>query len=171
VENPLSLQASLAFAQYVDKLELYQTAADAYEYAVQAFRYLYPAEPLPDYIYLPWALSNYNTLRNQHKCLQIASEFRQAGRFDLALETIAAKAAQKIGNIEQANLIFQYAEKKALENLKITKRSLTIAYYKLKIVNHSPGFILSPCTVRMKQLTGPIRRILSTLILQPPPPS
>jgi hypothetical protein len=116
VENPLSLQASLAFAQYVDKLELYQTAADAYEYAVQAFRYLYPAEPLPDYIYLPWALSNYNTLRNQHKCLQIASEFRQAGRFDLALETIAAKAAQKIGNIEQANLIFQYAEKKALEN-------------------------------------------------------
>jgi len=111
-ENPFSLEAALAFAQYAEWLQLYQTAADAYDYSAQLFSYLYPSQQLPPHIYLPWMLSNYNTKQNQHKCLQIASQCRQSERFDLFAEAIAGKAAVKIGDTEQANQIFQAAEEK-----------------------------------------------------------
>ncbi len=111
-QNPLDLEAALAFAKYAEQLQLYQTAADAYDYYVELFSYLYPSQKLPPHIYLPWMLSNYNTQRNQHRCLQIASQLRQSGRFDLFAEAIAGKAAMKIGNTEQANQIFQAAEEK-----------------------------------------------------------
>jgi hypothetical protein len=111
-ENPLDLEATLAFAQYAERIQLYDTAADAYEYSAQLFSFLYPSQPLPPNIYLPWMLSNYNTQRNQHNCLQIASQLRQSGQFDILAEAIAAKAAMKIGNIEQANQIFRAAEEK-----------------------------------------------------------
>jgi len=111
-ENPFDLEAALAFAQYAKQIQLYQTAADAYEYCAQLFSYLYPSQELPPYIYLPWMLSSYNTQRNQHNCLQVASQLRQSGRFDLLVEAIAGKAAAKIGDTEQANRIFQAAEEK-----------------------------------------------------------
>ena len=111
-ENPLDLEAALAFAQYAEQVQLYQTAADAYEYCAQLFSYLYPSQELPPNIYLPWTLSSYNTQRNQHNCLQIASQLRQSGRFDLFAEAIASKASLKIGDTEQANRIFQAVEEK-----------------------------------------------------------
>lgn len=111
-ENPLDLNAAIAFAQYAEQLQLYQTAADAYEYCAQLFSYLHPSQQLPSYIYLPWTLNSYNTPRNQHNCMQIASQIRQSGQFDLFAEAIAGKAAMKIGNTEQANQIFQTAEEK-----------------------------------------------------------
>ena len=114
-ENPVNLQAALGFAQYAEQLQLYQTAAETYEYCADLFSYLYPSQLLPSDIYLPWAMSNYNTKRNQYRCLQIAAQFRQSGRFDLLLEAIAGKAAAKIGDNEQAKRIFQEAEDKALE--------------------------------------------------------
>jgi hypothetical protein len=114
-ENPLDMETALAFAQYAEKLQLYETAADAYGYCADLFRFLYPAEPLPAYVYLPWAISSYNTRRAQHKCLQIASDIRQSGRFDLLLEAIAGRAAAKIGDQQQANQILGAARDKALE--------------------------------------------------------
>lgn len=114
-ENPLDMEAALGFAQYAEKLQLYQSAADTYEYCVDLFGYLYPSEALPAYIYLPWALSSYNTLRNPHRCLQIAEHIRQSGRFDLLAEAIAGRAAAKIGDGDQASRIFRAAEEKALE--------------------------------------------------------
>ncbi len=113
-ENPADIKAALAFAQYAEKLQLYQTAADAYQYCADLFSYLYPSELLPASIYIPWAISSYNTQRNQHKCLEIAAQFRQSGRFDLLLEAIAGKAAAKIGDTEQSNRILKAAEAKAL---------------------------------------------------------
>jgi len=113
--NPFDLEAALAFAQYAEQLQLYQSAVEAYEYCADLFRFLYPSEALPAYIYLPWAISSYNTQRNQHKCLQIASEFRQSGRFDLFLEAIAGKAAAKIGDDKQARDILDAAEARALQ--------------------------------------------------------
>ncbi len=94
-QNPAHLEAALGFAQYAEQLQLYETAEDAYEYCADLFRFLYPSQPLPASIYLPLAISSYNTQRNQHKCLQIAERMRQDGRFDLLLEAIAAKAAVK----------------------------------------------------------------------------
>lgn len=111
-ENPLDIEAALAFAQYAERIQLHQTAANAYKYCVDLFGFLHPSEPLPSWLYLPWMISNYNTQRNQHRCLQIASELRQSGRFDLLLEAIAGKAAAKIGDTEQADRILQAAEEK-----------------------------------------------------------
>ncbi|MBW8041534.1 MAG: hypothetical protein FVQ85_16275 [Planctomycetes bacterium] len=112
-QNPASLEAAVDFARYAEQLELYETAAGTYEYCADLFRFLYPTQPLPASIYLPWAISSYNTKRNQHKCLQIAELMRQDGRFDLLLEAIAAKAAVKTGNPDLAKRIFQAAEAKA----------------------------------------------------------
>jgi len=112
-ENPLDIEVALTFAQYAERLELYETAVDVYEYCADLFGYLYPSEPLPSRIYLPWAISSYNTQQNQSKCLQIAERIRQDGRFDLLLEAVAGKAAAKIGDGELATRIFQAAEEKA----------------------------------------------------------
>ena len=111
-ENPFDIEAAFSFAQYAQRLQLYQTAADAYQYCAELFRYLYPAEELPTSVYLPWVICNYNTKRNQHRCLQIANDVRQSGRFDLFLEAIAAKAAAKIGDTQQAAQILWAVEEK-----------------------------------------------------------
>ena len=114
-KDPFNLERSLAFAEYAERLQLYDTAVDTYKYCSDLFDYLYPSQPLPSRIYLPWAISSYNTQRNQQKCLQIAESIRQSGRFDLILEAIAGKAAAKIGGDEQANQILRAAEEKMLK--------------------------------------------------------
>ncbi|HUU20004.1 MAG TPA: hypothetical protein VMW72_22825 [Sedimentisphaerales bacterium] len=116
-ENPSDIEAALTFAQQVEQLQLYETAAGVYEYCADLFTYLYPSEALPARIYLPWAISSYNTQQNQPKCLQIAQRIQRDGRFDLRVEAIAGKATTKIGNGELATQIFQAAEKKAQQLL------------------------------------------------------
>ena len=114
-ENPLDIDAALTFAEYAKQFQLYETAADAYEYCADLFRFLYPSQALPASIYLPWAISSYNTQRNQHRCLKIAEQLRQGGRFNILLEAIAGRAAVKIGDQQQAAQILKAAEEKALE--------------------------------------------------------
>ena len=109
-ENPLVLETVLAFAQYAERLQLYELAADAYQYSANLFSYLYSDEPLPTDIYLPWLISNYNTAQNQAKCLHIADLVRRSGRFDIFAEAIAGKAEMKIGNIQEASKILQSVE-------------------------------------------------------------
>jgi hypothetical protein len=111
--NPLDLETALALANYCERLQLYETASDAYEYAANLFSFLNPAEPLPAAIYLPWTISCYNTPLSQNVCLQIASYVRRSGRFDLLLEAIAGRAATKTANPEQATDILRSAEAKA----------------------------------------------------------
>ena len=60
-ENPLDLDSALSFADYLRNLELYQTASDAYRYCSDLYGYLYPNNPLPAEIYLPWSISDLNT--------------------------------------------------------------------------------------------------------------
>ncbi len=114
-ENPLDLQAALAFAGRAQQLELFQTAANAYEYCLSLFEYLYPDEPLPQYIYLPWALSAYNSLRNPQKVVEIAQRVHDEGTFDIMLETVGAKAAEKTGNDKLAADLLDEAEQTAKE--------------------------------------------------------
>jgi hypothetical protein len=115
-ENLLNIEAAMAFARQAEQLQLYQTAAEAYEYCADLFNYLNPSEALPAWIYLPWTISNYNTQRSQHRCLQIARNVRQSGRFDIILEAIAGKAAAKTGDIEQANRIYATIEEQRDED-------------------------------------------------------
>lgn len=118
-ENPLDLNGALSFAGYAERLQLYDVAAAAYWYCADLFRYLYPSEPFPAQIYLPLAVSCYNT--NSQKgvatCLVIAEEIRGENRFDIILEAIAGRAALKMGNPEEARQIFQRAEQRAEEFL------------------------------------------------------
>ena len=112
-ENPSDIEAAMAFAGYAEKLQLYEVAAKAYEYCADLFRYLYDSVPIGARIYLPWAISCYNTRSDQAKCLQIARRVRQESGFDLRMEAIAGKAAIKMGDIDLATKIFQNAEEKA----------------------------------------------------------
>jgi tetratricopeptide (TPR) repeat protein len=113
-ENPFDLNASLAFADAAERLQLYDTAAQAYEYSAELFSFLHPSEPLPASIYVPWAISCYNTQNDQHKCLQIADRVRQSGQFDLLIEALAGKAAAKIGDQQRSTQILKAAEQRAL---------------------------------------------------------
>jgi tetratricopeptide (TPR) repeat protein len=112
-EDPLDFNAALAFAQYAERLELYEVAASSYQYCAELFRYLYPSEPLPPHVYLPWAVTCYNTERGRPTCLQIAANVRNMGRFDILLEAIAGRAAARMGRAEEAQRIFRLAEQKA----------------------------------------------------------
>ncbi len=115
-ENPLDIDAAVNFAEYARKLQLYQAATDAYEYCSKLYNYLYPSQKLPSYIYLPWSISAYNTERSQYKCLQIANEVEKEGSSDLILKAITAKASMKMDDTEQAEKVFEDAEKKAKAN-------------------------------------------------------
>ncbi len=133
-QNPVDLEVALGFAQYAEQLQLYETAAGAYEYCDKLFGFLYPSQPLPVSIYLPLSISCYNTERNQHKCLQIAERLRQDDRFDLLLEAIAGKAALKTGNPDLAKGILDAAEKNAhfeLANSKLIHDTKAIKYEQL----------------------------------------
>lgn len=116
-EDPSDLEAAIAFAGQAEKLEIYGIAAAAYEYCAGLFRYLYESEAIPARIYLPWAISCYNSKADQAKCLQIARRVRQESGFDLRLEAIAGKAAVKMGDIDLAAKILHDAEEKTKELL------------------------------------------------------
>jgi len=116
IENPLDTEAALGFSRYAQGLRLYETAEGAYQYCADLYEYLNPSEPLPASIYLPWAISCYNSRRYVHKALSIAEGIRDQGHFDIFLETIAAKAAEKAGDSELSKQILSSARDKALQD-------------------------------------------------------
>jgi len=116
-ENPSEIEVAISFAQQAEQLQLYETSAASYKYCADLFSYLYPSEALPARIYLPWAISSYNSSQNQSQCLEIAKRVRQEGGFDLRLESIVGKAAIKMGDTELAALIFQAIEEKTQQLL------------------------------------------------------
>ncbi|MBN1975286.1 MAG: hypothetical protein JW787_16710 [Sedimentisphaerales bacterium] len=115
LENPIDIRTVLAFCQGLERMQLYDTAADAYEYCSDLFAYLHPSEPLPADIFIPWSISCYNSQKKQYKCLEIAEIVRKTGKFDIRLESLAGRAAGKLGEDQAASRIIRDAEKKALE--------------------------------------------------------
>ncbi|MBN2020123.1 MAG: hypothetical protein JW749_07855 [Sedimentisphaerales bacterium] len=124
--NPIDLETALAFAQYAQRVQLYEVAAGSYEYAADLFRFLYPNQKLPAGIYLDWMTCCYNVPRYRNRCLQLAERFRKEGRFDLQIEALASKAAEKIGDTERARQLLKDAERQALELLE--KPGSTVDY-------------------------------------------
>jgi hypothetical protein len=114
-ENPLDLVAAISFAQYARRVQLYELAAGSYEYCADLFRFLYPGRNVPADIFRDWMTSCYNVPRSRPYCLQLAEQFRRQGRFDLQVEVLAAKAAEKSGDIELAQNLLNNAEKESLE--------------------------------------------------------
>lgn len=130
-ENPLDLQTALDFAQYAEQFQLYDTAAETYQYCANLFNYLEPSQPLPSRIYMPWAINCYNSKLSNQKCLQIAAQLRQAGQFDLLLEAVAGKAAEKTGDTVQAKQILNNAERKALELTALQRQTASPTFQKI----------------------------------------
>ena len=120
--NPMDLEAAIGFAVYMEQLGIYTTASSAYEYSAELFTYLYPGKELPASIYLPWSITSYNTRRYRGRCLQIARQIRQGGRFDIVLEAIAGNAARKIGDLKRSDELFQAGVK--AENMLVNKPEL-----------------------------------------------
>lgn len=117
VEDPSSIEAALGMGESAEEIGLYNIAAGAYQYAADLFRYLYPSDPLPSSIYIPWAISCYNTQDKLVQCMEIRNMVRQEGRFNILLEAMAGKAAAKLGDDDRATEVFQTAEKHARELL------------------------------------------------------
>jgi len=116
-ENPLDIETALSLAGRCEQYGLYDTAAQVYRYCAELFTYLYPSESLPSAIYLPWAVSCYNTEHQQQQCLNILAQVRNSGKFDLLLEAVAGKAALKMGQEQLGRQILQSAAARAAEIL------------------------------------------------------
>lgn len=112
-EKPLDIEAVRNFALYAGRLELHELAAEAHRYSAELFRHLFPSEPLPPDIYLPWATACYNTEGGRGVCLQIAESVRRQGQFDIVLEATAARAAARMGNEQEARRLFAQIEQTA----------------------------------------------------------
>jgi len=123
-ENPSDIEVAIAFAEQVERLMLYEISAAAYKYCADLFGYLYPSESLPARIYLRWAISCYNSRQNLSQYLEIARSVREECGFDLRLESIAGKAAIKMGDTELATFIFQAIEEKTQRLLKLRGSSI-----------------------------------------------
>jgi len=108
---PLDINSAIAFASYLEKQGIYSLAADAYEYSVELFSYLWPQRPLPASLYLPWAITNYSTVRGSTEAIKIAEQVRQSGTFDIVLEAIAAAAAAKTGVLQERDRILTAGQK------------------------------------------------------------
>jgi tetratricopeptide (TPR) repeat protein len=117
-EDPSSIEAAMGMGRYAEKAGLYDTAAAAYQYCADLFRYLYPSDPLPASIYIPWAISCYNTDDNLPRCMEILNTVRQEGQFNIQLEALAGKAAAKLGDDARAAEIFQTAQTHAEQLLR-----------------------------------------------------
>lgn len=126
-ENPIDLKTVLAFCQSLEQFQLYDSAAMAYQYSFDLFSYLYPAEDVPADIYIPWSISCYNSQKHQSKCLEIAEFVRKTGKFDIRIESLAGRAASKLGQDNSALKIIMDAENKAIELLNKKSPGITEA--------------------------------------------
>ncbi len=94
--NPTDLRAVVEFGQTAYSAELYELAADAFEYAASLYAWFRPNAPLNDDILIGWAESCYFVPSRRTHCIALAEQVRRAGRFNLAVESIAAMAAEKL---------------------------------------------------------------------------
>ncbi|MBE0537763.1 MAG: HEAT repeat domain-containing protein [Phycisphaerae bacterium] len=115
--NPVDIDKAFAFAQYCERVGIYDVAALGYEYTADLFNHLNPDRPLPASIYLPWAIACYNTPMSRARCLEIAAKVRKSGRFDLRMEGLAGAAAKATGNAEVGQRMLDAAGRDAARML------------------------------------------------------
>ncbi len=116
VVNPMDAEAAMMFADAALAGGLYDVAAAGYEYASRLSTF-HGGDGMDDRIALGWAQSCYLTPRMESQCIMIAQQFRQTGKLNLELESLAAMAARKIGKHQDASQILLDAETKALKSM------------------------------------------------------
>ncbi|MFH1371988.1 MAG: hypothetical protein ABII09_11985 [Planctomycetota bacterium] len=127
-ENPLDIDTALAFAQYAQRVQLYDVAVGSYQYCADLFRFLFPTQDLPLAVYLDWMTCCYNAPKGHIRCLHLAESLRKQGRFDLQIESLAAKSAAKMGDAEMTANILKSAEQRATGVEKADYKSLAWFY-------------------------------------------
>ena len=86
--NPYNINSALRFAQFAWKYQMFETAAKAYAYCADIFRYQNPNKQIPVYIYLPW-VTNAMAAKDQYQSLtDIIKILRNQATFDLRAESM-----------------------------------------------------------------------------------
>ncbi len=111
--NPYNLDYILEYAGTLKRVQFYDAAGQAYEYAAKVYEFLSAASPLDKEILLPWIFCCYNAQHQETRCLEITEGYRDPARFDLVLEAIAGKASVKLGQIDKGKLLLETAGKRA----------------------------------------------------------
>lgn len=112
-DNPFDLDSCLQFAASLESVMLYGQAAGAYKYCSDLFGYMHPDSVLPAAIYLPRALSCYNSGDQLQTCLEMTAELREKGVFDVILQAIAARAAAELGHQGRADELLDAVDQRA----------------------------------------------------------
>lgn len=124
--NPYDLDAAVRYAGALMHYQLYEIASDAFAYAAQVYRFLYPNQPMPDDIVHGWLLSCYRSERMGTKCLEVADAYRDPDRLDLMLEAVAGKALIEMGQGDKGRRLLASAAEKAETLLSEKKLTQTI---------------------------------------------
>ena len=115
--NPYDLSGAVEYADTLNRLQSYDAAMGAYDYAAKLFEFLYPDRPLDEAIFLPWILCAYQAPRQEMTCLDVIERYRDRRDFDLTAEAVAGKTWEKLGRSEKANQILARAGKEAERRL------------------------------------------------------
>jgi hypothetical protein len=115
--NPIDLEAAVEFGQTAYAAQFYTLGADAFEYAASLSAWLSPNTPPNEEILIGWAESCYFIPSRQNQCIILADQLRAAGKLNLALDSVAALAAQKLGKKDLQGRILSEAASKAEERL------------------------------------------------------
>jgi tetratricopeptide (TPR) repeat protein len=115
--SPADLEAVVDFGHTAYAAQMYPLAADAFEYAAGLYAWLSPNTSPSDDIFVSWAQSCYFIPARQTQCITLADQLRATGRLNLALDSVAALAAGKMGKKQQQEQILSEAASRAEEHL------------------------------------------------------
>jgi tetratricopeptide (TPR) repeat protein len=105
--NPYDLSAAVSYANMLQRLQIYDVATKAYEYAAELYAFQNPNSSLAPEILQSWVLSCYHVKHSEIKCLEIAEKYRDPAQFDPLLESVVGKALLKVGQIDRGNHILE----------------------------------------------------------------
>ncbi len=122
--NPFDIDKVLDYADFCHKYGMYSLSAKAYAYALDLYDYQAKQAKIPRTIYIPYAEAIVKSGYGLNDILKLRTRLRQAGIFDLELETLTAihseltKAnAEKL--IDLANIAEEGYEKGSLSDYEL----------------------------------------------------
>jgi tetratricopeptide (TPR) repeat protein len=123
--NPADLQAIVEFGKAAYRARLYEPAADAFGYAAALCAWLRPDASPSDEIVVGWAESCYFVPSRRSQCMAIADQVRKAGRYNLAVESVAVLAVQKLAKESSKEKTFDVVASEAEQLLLTGSRDVT----------------------------------------------
>ncbi len=122
--NPFDIDRVLDYADFCHKYGMYSLSVKAYAYALDLYDYQMQSAKIPRAIYIPYAEAIIKSDSGINDFLKLSSRLRQAGVFDLELETLSAinfDATKTSGEklIDLANIAEEGYEKGSLSDYEV----------------------------------------------------